>query len=169
MAGLVTIVCDRGSSPLSRGIRLADCLPVPLCRIIPALAGNTKLNEGIPFFTADHPRSRGEYVIDIITKVYVMGSSPLSRGIPATENDLLAASGIIPALAGNTGPSRAPLWTRRDHPRSRGEYWVLPVRASCCIGSSPLSRGIPAVGDRRDGRSRIIPALAGNTTSALSA
>ena len=50
-----------GSSPLSRGIHLADAGCSALERIIPALAGNTGLV--LPGFppAGDHPRSRGEY------------------------------------------------------------------------------------------------------------
>ena len=52
---------------------------------------------------------------------------------------------------------------RRDHPRSRGEY--APHDASGCHdpGSSPLSRGIPSIGDVCGPHGGIIPALAGNT------
>ena len=71
--------------------------------------------------------------------------------------------GIIPALAGNTGPGLPAGPSGPDHPRSRGEY-----RSSCgssghSFGSSPLSRGIPTELRPRTVAGRIIPALAGNT------
>ena len=73
---------------------------------------------------------------------------------------------IIPALAGNTLMRRPPSIVQGDHPRSRGEY--RPPRAQSCrrYGSSPLSRGIPSQLFNRHFPSRIIPALAGNTTAA---
>ena len=50
-----------------------------------------------------------------------------------------------------------------DHPRSRGEYTILCIHFWRLYGSSPLSRGIPAVGDVDLDKAGIIPALAGNT------
>ena len=52
---------------------------------------------------------------------------------------------------------------RRDHPRSRGEYGGGGGQVGHCAGSSPLSRGIRRRSSRHARRSRIIPALAGNT------
>ena len=92
-----------------------------------------------------------------------MGSSPLSRGIPPQRTQLTSQSGIIPALAGNTTSKPPPDPASRDHPRSRGEYHRhVPVQAAP-QGSSPLSRGIRHRTPSVSRRSRIIPALAGNT------
>ena len=91
----------------------------------------------------DHPRSRGEYAC-------------ATRGVQQVTR-------IIPALAGNTGlliPTNAS-W--RDHPRSRGEYQVSTQLRTRIRGSSPLSRGIPGLAERRQNCKGIIPALAGNT------
>ena len=70
---------------------------------------------------------------------------------------------IIPALAGNTPGITGMATTYSDHPRSRGEYGSRLRRRLPGAGSSPLSRGIPALSAQRDPGSRIIPALAGNT------
>ena len=74
-----------GSSPLSRGIRdrLASCYFLP--RIIPALAGNTRLRRRRFPGWWDHPRSRGEYVWGLVQLGIQFGSSPLSRGIPGAQ------------------------------------------------------------------------------------
>ena len=91
-----------GSSPLSRGIRGRLHLGLPARRIIPALAGNT------PRFSIpqparwDHPRSRGEYLVQQVRHGDGPGSSPLSRGIPGRLWRACPGPGIIPALAGNT-------------------------------------------------------------------
>ena len=93
------------------------------------------------------------------------GSSPLSRGIRQRHTMGVRHPGIIPALAGNT-PRRPSLPGRSwDHPRSRGEYNGLAGIDSYRSGSSPLSRGIPAPGCSMRTLIRIIPALAGNTTT----
>ena len=154
-----------GSSPLSRGIPIGAALLRGAPRIIPALAGNTEPLPQPFFVPEDHPRSRGEYGTPSEHTEPVDGSSPLSRGIRAADDDGDEGRGIIPALAGNTGSAAALAVTTRDHPRSRGEYM-----ARCCAqftesGSSPLSRGIRTGGSDDDQHGRIIPALAGNTPS----
>ena len=153
-----------GSSPLSRGIRHGRQHRACGRRIIPALAGNTNSRLSWISTAADHPRSRGEYWPGTVGLLLGPGSSPLSRGIrdPKWVRDVWER--IIPALAGNTfqrGNNRAP---SKDHPRSRGEYPLPRADITAPEGSSPLSRGIlsSAIYDRHP--SRIIPALAGNTT-----
>ena len=74
-----------GSSPLSRGIPLTADLVRAGSRIIPALAGNTMVAVVMTEVLRDHPRSRGEYDPDVVPKTTIMGSSPLSRGIPQPE------------------------------------------------------------------------------------
>ena len=132
-----------GSSPLSRGILYHHWMPRKLRRIIPALAGNTPTISIRSYVAWDHPRSRGEYPRELPSGTTGVGSSPLSRGIPAPSRGPVPAEGIIPALAGNTCLSDILTPHNRDHPRSRGEYaggvgWNTPK-----VGSSPLSRGIP--------------------------
>ena len=152
-------------------------------RIIPALAGNTPASRCAAVPRRDHPRSRGEYPTWSNTEDMILGSSPLSRGIRMDRQSRRSFAGIIPALAGNTVAAKVKGRGARDHPRSRGEYrhWAylippprdhprsrgeyldtgeLPAKY---IGSSPLSRGIRPRSFGRPARSRIIPALAGNT------
>ena len=92
-----------GSSPLSRGIHTSANKPGVLYGIIPALAGNTRGGRAASCRRADHPRSRGEYSMMSVRMVVVFGSSPLSRGILAQAVWRGLQTGIIPALAGNTG------------------------------------------------------------------
>ena len=94
-----------------------------------------------------------------------VGSSPLSRGIPADPASGPCPCRIIPALAGNTVPQRFILWKDGDHPRSRGEYDPPARMLRRRSGSSPLSRGILVVLGLQRQQRRIIPALAGNTRS----
>ena len=157
---------ETGSSPLSRGIRLAGRGPGAHRRIIPALAGNTRCRRRPFSASTDHPRSRGEYAPQKRDEYNEFGSSPLSRGIrPARIGEKLRR-GIIPALAGNTSPLSAKQSGGRDHPRSRGEYARERAALGVYEGSSPLSRGIPDLGAAGINIGGIIPALAGNTDSA---
>ena len=154
---------SRGSSPLSRGIRLGAALVVALYGIIPALAGNTLAVGQDTKNLQDHPRSRGEYKFLIASMLLNTGSSPLSRGIRRPDTEEHCGARIIPALAGNTGEWQDQREQSRDHPRSRGEYHDVVAAEWLRQGSSPLSRGIPAVALWAAGIVRIIPALAGNT------
>ena len=158
-----------GSSPLSRGIHLMPLKWTFLIGIIPALAGNTMDTCTVARVPRDHPRSRGEYQAALAAKTRQLGSSPLSRGIRGLALCALCDPRIIPALAGNTWSAPTPQPPSPDHPRSRGEY-APRVRVSCVPpGSSPLSRGIPRRIRRQLRQFRIIPALAGNTRTALRA
>ena len=132
-------------------------------RIIPALAGNTRTGVRPIRRHPDHPRSRGEYAFLEIPDKGHFGSSPLSRGIRRASSHLRAASGIIPALAGNTSVEWPRLPGDEDHPRSRGEYKDCIPWLKSLGGSSSLSRGIPQLHIGGGDLHRIIPALAGNT------
>ena len=71
-----------GSSPLSRGIPYDKRRTMVEGGIIPALAGNTPFPTPLCHPEKDHPRSRGEYLLTLLSPPRCQGSSPLSRGIP---------------------------------------------------------------------------------------
>ena len=162
-SALTVLLPPAGSSPLSRGIRFPVTGRRPFHRIIPALAGNTCLVSSGLDKQSDHPRSRGEYAPGLKKRRGPLGSSPLSRGIPATPVGLPTAIRIIPALAGNTVSAPVRIKSRADHPRSRGEYVQPRRRRRPVRGSSPLSRGIRVTTELANSTDGIIPALAGNT------
>ena len=60
-ASMLTVFHHHGSSPLSRGIPHPRRGRFRTARIIPALAGNTRVGWGGYLLHGDHPRSRGEY------------------------------------------------------------------------------------------------------------
>ena len=115
-------------------------------RIIPALAGNTRVMADNLDDMRDHPRSRGEYLASVLVRA--------------------SSQGIIPALAGNTQQRAMMGANTADHPRSRGEYGGCTSRMAAWGGSSPLSRGIQSEPAERWAAAGIIPALAGNTRPA---
>ena len=150
-------------SPFSRGILSRGGGFRAPARIIPALAGNTHPWPPLNATSRDHPRSRGEYSVALLTTSTISGSSPLSRGIHERQSRGLLRLRIIPALAGNTGPAPTALPPLTDHPRSRGEYAACSKPIDRSAGSSPLSRGILSSAPCCEFGQRIIPALAGNT------
>ena len=135
--------CCKGSPPLTRGI-LSQVPQVTTAEgITPAYAGNTltPFRPGVQF--KDHPRLRGEYAPGQVQTDKDAGSPPLTRGIPAMGQSMLAKVGITPAYAGNTTHTDRKSEGAEDHPRLRGEYIVFPFPTTI----SP----------------RITPAYAGNT------
>ena len=132
-----------GSSPHTRGAPPSPSPPAGMGGIIPAYAGSTPTpNERNPPET---------------------GSSPHTRGAPAGRARSCRALRIIPAYAGSTGPGVFDPPRGRDHPRIRGEHISCSRFVPAIMGSSPHTRGAPALdvgGAQPDG---IIPAYAGST------
>ena len=91
------------------------------------------------------------------------GSSPLARGLRDYEGMRPALVRIIPARAGFTPPRRVATGTPRDHPRSRGVYFIFRSLFLCACGSSPLARGLHLQRLHPLRRAGIIPARAGFT------
>ena len=130
-----------GSSPLTRGKRLAVRLGEAVAGLIPAHAGKTTT----PFPRSRswwaHPRSRGENSGSSITTASPTGSSPLTRGKLSDSNQPKLIQRLIPAHAGKTSAGRSrpgPPWA---HPRSRGENRPGQRGVLHRVGSSPLTRG----------------------------
>ena len=151
----------QGSSPLTRGKRLPECLSRHWPGLIPAHAGKTWSDLYWGACAGAHPRSRGENKPSGALANIAYGSSPLTRGKLQARRGGLDLSGLIPAHAGKTSPPRtrpASPWahprsrgengSRRGcdagggaHPRSRGENSASASAVECTIGSSPLTRG----------------------------
>ena len=153
-----------GSSPLTRGkqrLRLSLLSPP---RLIPAHAGKTVCDRAYKHHGPAHPRSRGENVLPRLPSADFAGSSPLTRGKPCFRRSGRQRGRLIPAHAGKTCRSRARPWTRRAHPRSRGENRLSIGAGDRRAGSSPLTRGKRALRSVKGLQGRLIPAHAGKTT-----
>ena len=119
------------------------------------------------FAGGDHPRMRGEHLVDEVFSGEVWGSSPHARGAPVEKPLERVKRGIIPACAGSTI-----LWPRcaralGDHPRMRGEHQLLRPLSVSSRGSSPHARGAPAILRIDERHVRIIPACAGSTCAIM--
>ena len=97
-----------GSSPRWRGTPPHPESPEFEPRIIPALAGNTAGLHPLHDVDADHPRAGGEHATKTSPMLPSSGSSPRWRGTPDCAFQGVYDRRIIPALAGNTSPGRAP-------------------------------------------------------------
>ena len=93
------------------------------------------------------------------------GSSPLTRGKPATPESSVTSSGLIPAHAGKTSSTSPTSWQGWAHPRSRGENLLRIPASELVKGSSPLTRG-KHLGVSHGGHVQgLIPAHAGKTSN----
>ena len=152
-----------GSSPLARGLRVTFHGRPGILRIIPARAGFTIRASSLSYLKRDHPRSRGVYYGIRCVRSYVLGSSPLARGLPGLTRPTTSATRIIPARAGFTLLMTSLFKAMEDHPRSRGVYPQTDRNRPERSGSSPLARGLLQRLSRTPRSIRIIPARAGFT------
>ena len=155
-----------GSSPLARGLRVVLDPLVDGVGIIPARAGFTWRSPARSA-TADHPRSRGVYMMCDNEMTNGVGSSPLARGLRQQVLPRPRRDGIIPARAGFTCARPTARDTRWDHPRSRGVYPIARRPNLTASGSSPLARGLLEPSGRLRNAPGIIPARAGFTPTPM--
>ena len=92
-----------------------------------------------------------------------MGSPPLARGTAFFTDEDLKRYGITPACAGNSALWQRPIASDGDHPRLRGEQWMMAARLWRNAGSPPLARGTDLYRPRIPGNPWITPACAGNS------
>ena len=152
-----------GSSPLARGLPIHERHGSAIGGIIPARAGFTAYMRGKVAGVEDHPRSRGVYAGSPPSGSASAGSSPLARGLRNRRQLPARAPRIIPARAGFTPGAGAESISRRDHPRSRGVYWLPSPPVIWTPGSSPLARGLHHSRHPYSHNIGIIPARAGFT------
>ena len=157
-----------GSSPLTRGARVAKAEEKLKRRLIPAHAGSTSSAMFSSRAARAHPRSRGEHKFVACQAVSQSGSSPLTRGAPGDECFDAVYCGLIPAHAGSTSVTAANESDPRAHPRSRGEHTCCATLVPSLGGSSPLTRGAPHIKEVPEDKLRLIPAHAGSTCSGVS-
>ena len=152
-----------GSSPLTRGKPDRRSRRPRRPGLIPAHAGKTIRFRRRAHSPEAHPRSRGENHRAPFGESRRSGSSPLTRGKPASSFFLLVGFGLIPAHAGKTSLTCSLTPPPRAHPRSRGENQAYLAATITTTGSSPLTRGKRGRRAASAGGEGLIPAHAGKT------
>ena len=152
-----------GSSPLTRGKRVAFGQEGGSARLIPAHAGKTPPHSVRTGARPAHPRSRGENPSISPSASFWTGSSPLTRGKRRIDALMIDKQGLIPAHAGKTTRCAFCSLVVAAHPRSRGENHSAARLKRRRRGSSPLTRGKPGRVNRVRRRGGLIPAHAGKT------
>ena len=156
-------VWPAGSSPLTRGKPGLFSYTGHQCGLIPAHAGKTRHFAGGGACHAAHPRSRGENPVRCVDGQAASGSSPLTRGKHMPSRVTPKQQRLIPAHAGKTARQGPGSLSPRAHPRSRGENTTTAAHPASTGGSSPLTRGKPALTAFAPATPRLIPAHAGKT------
>ena len=154
-----------GSSPRTRGTRFAVTSEASMYRFIPTHAGNTPAKFAEIISGSVHPHTRGEHVILPMVKPCYSGSSPHTRGTQVLSALLSTFTRFIPTHAGNTLMCPSSDRPIPVHPHTRGEHSAIGGRRFGCCGSSPHTRGTPALSIGDVQFQRFIPTHAGNTTT----
>ena len=155
-----------GSSPRGRGTPFPMNSASSSCRVIPAWAGNTGQDASSEARLPGHPRVGGEHQAEGTGPKTRNGSSPHGRGTLADCARRVARLRVIPAWAGNTSCTTNGYPIVTGHPRVGGEHVNRFPRDAAEVGSSPRGRGTRLRAGGLQRSHRVIPAWAGNTTSA---
>ena len=89
----------------------------------------------------DHPRTRGEKRSDNNQALQAGGSPPHTRGKDLLKEVKTIMSRITPAHAGKSTRLLKGLQPKWDHPRTRGEKFVIRSISRIPKGSPPHTRG----------------------------
>ena len=152
-----------GSSPLTRGKRSQNGRDRVSGGLIPAHAGKTSRQHQRCRDRGAHPRSRGENWLRTALSFRRAGSSPLTRGKPATTTRPSKPLGLIPAHAGKTASRPRRPARSTAHPHSRGENLAAEYTETDWAGSSPPTRGKLIQGARSPRGRGLIPTQARKT------
>ena len=133
--------------------------------ITPACAGKRPGSARRQTPSWDHPRMRGEKSLSEPQAASFAGSPPHARGKDSNAWATPDLTGITPACAGKRRSSHAPAAQRGDHPRMRGEKWLLEWRLALYRGSPPHARGKVRLRAEQLHHAGITPACAGKRTT----
>ena len=111
----------------------------------------------------DHPRTRGEKPSARCLPLNTVGSPPHTRGKALVLPHCPGVPGITPAHAGKRSRSLIHSPGREDHPRTRGEKFLIFTKRGRKMGSPPHTRGKDKVAGNHGVGSGITPAHAGKS------
>ena len=131
----------QGSPPHARGKVCSTCTASIGRRITPARAGKSNGFINCSAHYRDHPRTRGEKKITFPSASRRRGSPPHARGKDGCHAFFSTPHRITPARAGKRNGSHKPGMHLQDHPRTRGEKWIVSMKHCRLSGSPPHARG----------------------------
>ncbi len=142
-------------------------LAMQALRFIPAPAGNVRSISILIVAFSVHPRTCGERNDNTPAIAVVAGSSPHLRGTLFMVLGKTRNRRFIPAPAGNVLLSMFVAMPMAVHPRTCGERACVNTASTLFAGSSPHLRGTLRTAHSILGKSRFIPAPAGNVLSSV--
>jgi hypothetical protein len=137
-------------------------------KTIPACAGSSGPRHMGSTRRRDHPRVRGEQGFDRLTQQFERGPSPRARGAEEVRHVREEVLGTIPACAGSRSEAPRAMPNAWDHPRVRGEQFVVEISAPVVEGPSPRARGAGELRLVRVVPGGTIPACAGSSSAQTS-
>ena len=150
-----------GSSPQVRGRWAGWHAEIDSTGLIPAGAGQIPHTGPTSSQQTAHPRRCGQMWCPFRCFLSVSGSSPQVRGRLVRGLLVFGANGLIPAGAGQIALSRTSGNASSAHPRRCGADQISTFSSAPLLGSSPQVRGRWTARYLHTGRSRLIPAGAG--------
>ena len=160
---LTKSVTVSGSSPRMRGTVVSVDQSLQRLRFIPAHAGNSAVAVYRLHPHTVHPRACGEQSLIKQRRGNVIGSSPRMRGTDVRRDLGVGLGRFIPAHAGNSILLKPLFGCFTVHPRACGEQIYAAEFRANAPGSSPRMRGTDRYISVTVGRTRFIPAHAGNS------
>ena len=157
-----------GSPPHTRGKGVRNFRIQCNGGITPAHAGKSDLKRNTVSRAEDHPRTRGEKAFVATVWAFETGSPPHTRGKAICTLQICARPRITPAHAGKSRPNGSDQRRREDHPRTRGEKFLLVPQPQLPRGSPPHTRGKVVSFTDPLCEIRITPAHAGKSEAILS-
>ncbi len=154
-----------GSPPHTRGKEAKFLSTAFNNGITPAHAGKSEVREGGAARGEDHPRTRGEKHGYTARCQFHLGSPPHTRGKEFICKNVDYNCRITPAHAGKSIIKifyAVIIW---DHPRTRGEKFIVYVEVCITLGSPPHTRGKDLSSQSCSITVRITPAHAGKSQS----
>ena len=154
-----------GLSPRVRGNRAGRRLPTASARSIPACAGEPSSRRSPRSRAGVYPRVCGGTAGVISGRQRDGGLSPRVRGNPLPGKHYLICRRSIPACAGEPERLMPTSVTDRVYPRVCGGTRARRPRQPVPFGLSPRVRGNPETALGNAGKSRSIPACAGEPST----
>ena len=162
------LIEQQGSPPHTREPHDNTAITIKFERITPAYAGTTQGGRIHPGQMEDHPRIRGNHWMMWSIPSSQRGSPPHTREPPTAITLSAVFARITPAYAGTTKNSIQQAPVVEDHPRIRGNHFVVVASVLAELGSPPHTREPHLHSGSHQRKLRITPAYAGTTTQSLS-
>ena len=138
----ISTLMTRDTTPRVRGLPLARCYSLRVCRYNPACAGTTPGEQRILEIPPIQPRVCGDYNPEICSLARRNDTTPRVRGLHSNAFPATLAKRYNPACAGTTAATTTTSSPRPIQPRVCGDYRSQRVFMSSAFDTTPRVRGL---------------------------